>query len=81
MTPAADASYGERLTAAGQAEVVERVRSGRVLVRYVGPGFVLGAPARDLTADEWAGLTVGQQDAVALSGVYEFEVVEEEEVI
>lgn len=59
--------------------VMERVRSGRVLVRYVGPGFVLGAPARDLTGEEWAGLAAGLQDVVALSGVYAFEFVAEDE--
>ena len=69
----------ERLAAGRAAVVEEQVRSGRVAVRYAGPGFVLGVPARDLTAEEWAGLSVEQQGAVGQSGVYVFEIVEEDE--
>jgi len=46
-------------------------RKDIVQVRYVGPGFVLGVPARDLSADEWVALTDGQRDAALHSKVFE----------
>lgn len=32
---------------------------------YLGGGYVYGVPARDLTEDEWHGLTPEQQEAAA----------------
>lgn len=32
--------------------------------------FVLGVPARDLTQEEWAGLTEAEQQAATASGLY-----------
>ena len=46
-------------------------RKDIVQVRYVGPGFVLGVPARDLSADEWVALTDSQRDAALHSKVFE----------
>lgn len=40
-------------------------------VRYVGPGYLLGVPARDLSVGEWDALTDVQRSAVGWSGIYE----------
>ena len=55
-----------------RAAVVEAtVSDGQTAVRYVGDGsFLLGVPARDLTAEEWAALSAEQQAAVLYAGVY-----------
>lgn len=39
-------------------------------VRYVGPGYLLGVPARDLSVGEWDALTDVQRSAVGWSGIY-----------
>lgn len=41
------------------------------VVRYVGPGYLLGVPARDLSVGEWDALTDVQRSAVGWSGIYE----------
>ena len=40
-------------------------------VRYVGPGYLLGVPARDLSVGEWDALSDVQRSAVGWSGIYE----------
>jgi len=45
-------------------------------VRYVGPGYLLGVPARDLTVGDWDALTNVQRSAVRWSGIYEVVVAE-----
>jgi hypothetical protein len=45
-------------------------------VRYVGPGYLLGVPARDLSVGEWDALTDVQRSAVRWSGIYEVVVAE-----
>lgn len=60
---------GSKLQAAGPVESAGPV--GEVAaVRYVGPGYLLGVPARDLTVDEWGALTDVQRSAVGWSGIY-----------
>jgi hypothetical protein len=57
-----------------RAAVVEAtVSDGQTVtaVRYVGYGsFLLGVPARDLTAREWAALTDTQRQSAVGSGLY-----------
>lgn len=38
--------------------------------RYVGPGFVFGVPARDLSAEEWIGLSDEQRAAAVQSKTF-----------
>lgn len=38
--------------------------------QYVGPGFVFGVPARDLSAEEWIGLTDEQRTAAVQSKTF-----------
>jgi hypothetical protein len=41
-------------------------------MRYVGNGeFISGVPARDLTAEEWEGLTEAQRQTALGCGLYE----------
>lgn len=45
---------------------------GQVMVaRYVGPGYLLGVPARNLSVGDWDVLTDVQRSAVGWSGIYE----------
>ena len=67
---------GSKQQAAGPVEAAGPV--GEVTaVRYVGPGYLLGVPARDLTADEWGALTDVQRSAAGWSGIYEFVAAEQ----
>ena len=75
------AATGSVEGAEGSVEGVEPVATPRarlgarrkdiVQVRYVGPGFLLGVPARDLSVDEWVALTDSQRDAALHSKVFE----------
>ncbi len=56
--------------AAGPVEAAGPV--GQVMVaRYVGPGYLLGVPARNLSVGDWDALTDVQRSAVGWSGIYE----------
>ncbi len=71
-----DGAADDAVTDAAAPVATPRARLGArrkdiVQVRYVGPGFVLGVPARDLSADEWVALTDGQRDAALHSKVSE----------
>ena len=40
-------------------------------MEYIGPGYISGIPARDLTAAEFKALTAAQQEIVKTCGLYE----------
>lgn len=68
-------------TPAVKAAVEATVSDGQTVtvVRFRGGGFLLGVPARDLTAAEWAALTDEQRSAAGWSGLYDFEFGESQE--
>ncbi len=41
-----------------------------VMWQYVGPGFLPGIPARDLTSEDWDHMDEAQRSAVRMSGLY-----------
>ena len=40
--------------------------------KYKGEGFMIGIPARDITAEEFATFVLEDQETVKLCGLYEF---------
>jgi len=66
---------------AGETAIEATMSDGQTVtvVRFRGGGFLLGVPARDLTAAEWAALTDEQRSAAGWSGLYELEFGESQE--
>lgn len=39
-------------------------------VKFIGGGYFIGIPARDLTEDEWNAIPKDEQKAILKSGIY-----------
>jgi len=45
-------------------------------VLYIGGGYFIGVPARDLTDEEWASIPKNEQRLILKSGIYAIEIKE-----
>jgi hypothetical protein len=46
---------------------------GNMKVKFLGGGYFIGIPARDLTEDEWNAIPKDEQKAILKSGIYTLE--------
>jgi hypothetical protein len=49
---------------------------GNMKVKFLGGGYFIGIPARDLTEDEWNAIPKKEQRMILKSGIYGIEIEE-----